>query len=159
MVDLQTNYKIELIWDALRDFAYFQNMRPFHFKNSIVCCSLTTDGCNKQTTMPGWIRDSDKRSTYSYIKLWMSLKCNSVLRVPLLSLDKQHCDKDSGECTNKGCFNWITTVATTSFHILPPILFTLLSSLVFALSRFGPLHLSVEQQVVYKQNQHYTTYD
>ena len=37
------------------------------------------------------------------------------------------------------------------FTLLPPGLIPLLLSLVFASSRFGPLHLSVEQQVVYKK--------
>ena len=67
--DLQTNYKIEFIWDTLGDIAYFQNMGPFHFENSIACCSITADGCNKKTTIPGLIKDSGKRTTYSYIKL------------------------------------------------------------------------------------------
>ena len=39
---------------------------------------------------------------------------------------------------------------------LPPFTLLLpLLSLVFASSRFGPLHLSVKQQVVYKQNEQY----
>ena len=67
--DLQINCKIEFIWDTLGDIAYFQNIGPFHFENSIVFCSLTADGCNKKTTIPGLIKDSGKRSTYSYIKL------------------------------------------------------------------------------------------
>lgn len=159
MVVLQINSKTEFIWGTLRDFAYYQNKRPFLFKNFTV----TTDGCNKQTTKPGWIKDSGKRNTYSYMKLWMSLKCNSVLRVPLFSLDKLHCDKDSGVRTNKGCFNWITSVtsfATTTFHTFT-LTFTptFVTNLVFTSSRFGPLRLSVEQQVFYKQNEHYTTYD
>ena len=49
LVVLQISSKTEFIWGTLRDFAYYQNMRPFLSKNFTV----TTDGCNKQTTKPG----------------------------------------------------------------------------------------------------------
>ena len=47
---------------------------------------------------------------------------------------------------------WLPLFPLPPFTPLFPVLLSLFSSLFFASSRFGPLHLSVEQQVVYKKS-------